>query len=300
MKRIGLAIMIFLALLTACGSAASRTGSSAPEAPLPAGRQVEADSGEQSAGEGGAQPAADYRSATQQNAAQTQRLVIQTAEVSLLVADVVQAEAQARQIATRFGGYVLGLQTSGDDENRQTTITMRVPAQQFDATLNALYGLAQRVESSTIEGQDVTEEFVDLESRKRNLEAVEARLLQFLNQAQRVQDLLEINQRLAEVQGQLEEIEGRMRYLRESAAYSTITARLLQPPMVSARPEPGWSPLRTAAQATSALLSFGQVLADVLIVLAIWAPVWLLPLLLLRWLLRRTRRVSVPPSQPSS
>lgn len=314
MKRSGIILLLIFTLLTACGSAATSQTGSAPQSGAVSDR-VDVDvkpAAEQPAAApmpADAAAGANQIDVAREIAAQQERLVIRTANLQLLVADVETAEAQVRRLAEERGGYVLNASASGEESRRRATITFRVPATQFDAAINALAALAEKVDSREIQGQDVTDEFVDLESRKRNLEAVEARLLQFLSEARRVEDLLQINQQLAEVQGQIEQIEGRIRYLRESAAMSTITATLYMREVVAVVPEPAWSPMATARLAANQLLSFGQAVANVIIVVAVWFPVWLPLALLGLWFRRRQRRAraigstappsSLPPSPPA-
>ncbi len=80
-----------------------------------------------------------------------------------------------------------------------------------------------------LQGQDVTEEYVDLASRLKAKQVVEKRLLGFMDKAVNAGDLLKFSSQLAEVQEQIEQIQGRMRYLDQNVAYSTVSLRLYQP-----------------------------------------------------------------------
>ncbi|HPD42084.1 MAG TPA: DUF4349 domain-containing protein, partial [Anaerolineae bacterium] len=95
-------------------------------------------------------------------------------------------------------------------------------------------------------GQDVTDEYVDLQSRLGNLEATRDRIRTFLDQAQTVDEALRVNEQLAAVEAQIEQVKGRMVYLRERSAYSTITVQLdpelPSAPEVTPVPTPTWSP----------------------------------------------------------
>ena len=83
--------------------------------------------------------------------------------------------------------------------------------------------LGEEVTTDTVSGQDVTEEYVDLQSRERNLLAAEQSLLDLYNRARDVQDALSIQRELTGVRGQIEQIQGRMQYLKKSSDSSQIS-----------------------------------------------------------------------------
>ncbi len=280
-------ILALIILLAACGGAQSAamptSAPAAAEAPAAPATDAERGAALEEA-PGGA--AGGTASQPQQPAAQ--RLVIKNANLSLLVEDVAGAEARVRARANELGGYVVSVQTSGSDEYLSSVITFRVPADRFEEALAGVEGLARKVLSRGVSGDDVTEEFVDLESQLRNLDATRTRLLDLMTRATRVEDALQVNQALTDVQGQIEQIQGRMKYLRTSAAFSTITADLQPvPPPPSIIDSEGWQPLRVAQEALAGLVDFGQGLVSVAIVFLVWSPVWLPLLLLARWGWRR-------------
>jgi hypothetical protein len=286
-------------LLNACGGASQTAGGvamEAPAAPMANDSFVEREAAIEARPE-------DISTQSQPQPPGGQRLVIRNASVSIQVESVSEAEAILRARAEQLGGYIVSVQTSGSDAGMTSVVTFRVPAERFEEALSGVEGLARRVLARSVSGQDVTEEFVDLSSRLRNLEATRDRLLELLARAERVEDALQVNQALSDVQGQIEQIQGRMKYLRESAALSTISAELrplpATPPIID---EDSWQPLLVAREALTGLISFGQALLNLAIVLLIWSPIWLTLLLAGRWGLRRlgTRRTNrIPPVPPA-
>ncbi|MBV9791307.1 MAG: DUF4349 domain-containing protein [Chloroflexi bacterium] len=274
--------------------AAEEPAAAAPEAPQDtAGKPAGGNAGSDS----------DDRQVAERNAqGQFNRLVIRTANIALVVDNVDSTESRLRQIAESRGGYVLGSQVSGDEDQRRAEISFKVPATRFDEALAEVAKLALEVESQDVEGQDVTDQYVDLSSRLRNLQAVEARLIDFLQQAQKVEEALQVNQQLSEIQGQIEEAEGRIAYLKESAAYSTINVSMRGEAVVVIEPDRSWSPASTARNAANSVIAFAQVVADILIVFAVWFPIWLPALILSVWLWRRSRRAPAPttPTTPTT
>ena len=227
-----------------------------------------------------------------------QRLVIKTADLSLQVDSARDAEAALRTLVGQLGGYVVKVETSGTDEQMSSRVTFRVPANRFDQALSGVQGLAKKVLARTVSGDDVTEEFIDLDSRLKNLEATRDRLQSFLDKATTVEDALKVNQSLSDLQGQIEQIKGRRQFLQQSAALSTISVSLSPVPAVAPIvTEEGWQPLSVARDALRGLVGFGQGLATLAIVALVWAPVWL-PIVFLGWWLRR--RLSGRRNQPKA
>ncbi|HXF83004.1 MAG TPA: DUF4349 domain-containing protein, partial [bacterium] len=125
------------------------------------------------------------------------------------------------------GGFVAASSTSRADRTPQGAFTVRVPAARFSAVLLEVERLGT-VESRRVSGQDVTEEFVDLQARLRNLERHESRLQSFMDRATRVGDLLAIERELARVRGEIEVLTGRLRFLEHQVALATVEVALRQ------------------------------------------------------------------------
>jgi hypothetical protein len=157
-----------------------------------------------------------------------QRMVIKNASVALVVEDVTSALQQITTMATVNGGYVINSNIREDQNRLYADISFRVTADKFDQTLQSLHGIAVDVRSETTSGQDVTEEYVDLEAQLHNLEASETQLLALMDKAGTVEEILKVQQQLTATRGQIEQIKGRMQYLEQSAALSVIYASLEQ------------------------------------------------------------------------
>jgi Domain of unknown function (DUF4349) len=293
LARIVPILALSLALVACGGSTASEfkpinqgLEGAAPAAPAMDARSTSSGGGATALEQGNA-PSEAQAPAGQQD---LQRLVIKTADLSLQVDSARDAEAALRTLVGQLGGYIVKVETNGTDENMSSRVTFRVPADRFDQALSGVQGLAKKVLARTVGGDDVTEEFVDLESRLRNLEATRDRLQSFLDKATTVEDALKVNQSLSDLQGQIEQIKGRKQFLQQSAALSTISVSLSPVPAIAPIvAEEGWQPLAIARDALRGLVSFGQGLATLAIVVLVWAPVWLPIVLLALWLRRRLR-----------
>jgi len=165
-----------------------------------------------------------------ESASQSLRLVIKDGFITLHVADIDTALGQITAIAGQHGGYVLSSESTQYNVYKSADITITVRAEDFDTAMTELRAIAIDVLDERVEGQDVSTEFVDLESRLRNLEATAERLRGFLDDAKTVEEALEINEELAVIEAEIEEVRGRMNYLQTRAALSTITVSLTTDP----------------------------------------------------------------------
>lgn len=224
------------------------------------------------------------------------RLVIKTGNLSLLVRNTQETVEKVKTIAETRNGFVLSARTYFTDEKEQHlkgTVTIKVPSVQFEETVKELKELALKVTSEHVQGQDVTEEYTDLESRLRNLEATEEQLLEIMDRAGEISDVLEVQRELTNTRRQIETIKGRMEYLAESADMSTISVHIATQESELPVVEEQWKPLRVAKNALRSTVSFWQSVGSGVIWLAIFtAPLAILITLgiFLRKTLHKTKK----------
>lgn len=217
------------------------------------------------------------------------RMVVKTADLGIRSEDVRGSAEEARLVAGRFGGEVLSSRVYAGSGPVSAELVLSVPSGEFEAALDELRGLGNRVTTDTVEGQDVTEEFVDLESRERNLLAAEESLLALYDRAESVEDTLTVERELTDIRGQIEEAQGRIQYLERRTATSEIILHL--EPVVTAPPQQTWSPSAVAARAWDASLGVLQAAATAFISAVVFCW-WLLPPLAVGLLLWRRGRVT--------
>ncbi len=220
----------------------------------------------------------------------TTRMIVRSAELRVIVSDTSKAVAEATRSVEAVGGYVAGSQIWRDGELLRARLTLRVPSDKLTPALAQLRAIAKRVENETVTSEDVSEEFVDLEARTRNLEATEEELRQLLvvarQNSRKASDVLEVHTQLTQIRGQIEQVKGRMRYLSQVAAMSSIAMELTPDALAQPVVEPGWQPLVVAKNALRTLLRAGQVLANG----AIWLLIFGLPVGLLAFVLWKGMR----------
>ncbi len=221
------------------------------------------------------------------------RMVIRTAKLGLVVKDVSAALEQVRALADAHNGYVTESDSHQDGDYTVASITLQVPTQEFDAVITRLHALGLKPAQETISSSDVTDEYTDLQSQLRNLQATEARLLALQAKADQLTDILTIDRELRQVQGDIEQAQGRINYLSQRSAMSTITVSLTPETLpVAVTPLAGWDAAAVVQRAWFASLDLLAGAATVVITAAVFLW-WTVPLALLAaWVLRRPRRAA--------
>ena len=228
----------------------------------------------------------------------TERMVVRTADLDLIVPDTEKAMDQIEALAEELGGYVVSLNTYQYQEGVEASITFRVPADSFDTAIERVREIATTVRRESISGQDVTEEYVDLEARLRHLQAKEAQLLEFLDQAEDTEAVMQVYEELSRTQEEIERVRGRMQYLENQTAMATITVSLIPDELAQPLEVRGWNLPGTIRNAVELLLDVLEFTIKSLIyltivglptVLVIAAFVYAL-VSLGRWTFRRLRK----------
>jgi hypothetical protein len=211
--------------------------------------------------------------------AAAKRMIVRTADVRIVVADTAKAVDAITRSAEAGGGYVATSSIWREGELLRAKLTLRVPADKLTATLASIRGLARRVENETIASDDVSQEYVDVESQVRNLEATEAELRELLKVARvnskKASDVLEVHQQLTVIRGQIEQARGRMRYLTQVTSMAAIGLEVVPDAIAQPVVEPGWQPLVEVRDASRALIGMLQKVVTA----AIWFVIYVVPIL---------------------
>lgn len=145
--------------------------------------------------------------------------------------------------------------------------------------------------NTTLNTQDVSNDYIDTQSRLTNLKGEQQRLLTLMSNAQNLSDILTIDQRLTDVEGQIEQIEAHLNDLKGQTTFYTVAINLQ--PIGTAAPaqQPAaWSPLAVWQGAASAFVAVGQVLLTIFIWLLMFS-VYIVPFVIIAWLVRRWRHI---------
>jgi hypothetical protein len=166
----------------------------------------------------------------------TERKITRNASLELTVENVLDSVQQVEGITIAAGGFVssssLAVTEGDEDEDIETaTVKIRVPADTYNDVISGLRDIGE-VRAQSSETQEVTQEYTDLQSRLRNLEATEGRYLDLLSRAETIPDILSLDDRLSSVRGEIEQVQGRVNVLDDLTDLATISVRLVLPVVV--------------------------------------------------------------------
>lgn len=157
------------------------------------------------------------------NQPQSNQMIIYHASITIEVKDFNKAKDSLEQLIVEKKGYIANSSSQQiSDGQVEGSLSVRIPQEHFQQFLDEIEDLSVKVHHQSIEGMDVTEEYVDLSSRLKSREAVEERLLQFMQEAQKTEDLLKISADLGKIQEEMEQIKGRIKYLQNQVSLSTV------------------------------------------------------------------------------
>jgi hypothetical protein len=155
--------------------------------------------------------------------------IIKTAYLTIEVKDVPGAVETLNTLASQKGGYISSTNVQKNYNDRLSgSVILRVPAPEFDSTLAGVRALGT-VKSSSTQGQDVTEEYVDIQAQKTSYQNQLAQYNEIMKRAVKVEDVITVQQQIDRVQTELNRLEGRLKYLNSRIDFSTITVNLEEP-----------------------------------------------------------------------
>ena len=237
-------ILVLLAaiLLAGCGSAASKfSATSVPASRMVMEREVPVEVMKEAAPAAQeealmaqpamAQPASEQSMAgsvpsfeeVQASVSAQNRIIVRTVGMSIVVSNIFGTVDRIGDVARELGGWVV---SSDRGSIHYGQVSVRVPAQVLDAAVKRIRGLAVEVEAESSTSQDVTDEYVDSNSRLRSLRATEESLLNLLARANDVEDALRVQRELVELQAEIESLVGRIKFLEQTAAFSLVNVVL--------------------------------------------------------------------------
>lgn len=217
--------------------------------------------------------------------------IIKNGDLNVQVNDADASSKEISQIAKDNGGEVFSSNFYKNANNAQSgTITVKVPVQNFEKTFEALKKVSSLVNSQSTSGNDVTEQYTDLQSRLRNKQAEEQAFVKILDKADKITDIISVTRELSRVRGEIEVLQGRIKYIDSQSDMSTITIFLTEDRNITV--SDSWRPFQLMKNTINSLLKDVQGFINFLIVLIIRViPVFLAYILIFYILYKIGRKI---------
>ncbi|WP_243292312.1 DUF4349 domain-containing protein [Bacillus sp. FJAT-47783] len=156
------------------------------------------------------------------------RKVMYNAHIRADVSDLEKVKHTLEKEATTLGGYVVQANVTEMEQQIEGFLSFRIPQGKMEEFIDFIQKQVDHVSSEQVSGIDVTEEYVDLQSRLSSKQSVEKRLIELMDRAEKMEDVLNISSELAKVQEEIEQIKGRIQYLENKTDYATVDVYLLE------------------------------------------------------------------------
>lgn len=222
------------------------------------------------------------------------RLVVQNSSLSLLVDDVQTTQTTIIQKTREFGGYMVNSYLSRPQDAPNATITVRLPAKNLDAALAFLRSLGVKVISENLVGEDVTDQYVDIEARLATLVRTQLKFEAIMDQATKVPEILEVQRELINLQTQIDALKGQQNYLAKSSEMAKITVYLSTDELaLPYAPTESWRPNVILKEAVRSLIGAFRKLGTAVIWLAVYTVIWL-PLAIIMIVYKRKKSKNAP------
>jgi len=225
---------------------------------------------------------------------QADRSIIKTGEITVEVDNVAETTGAVRALALELDGYISSSFQGEFEES--ATLTMRIPADRFDDAIAAIHDLGGDVKAEATREEDVTAAVVDIEARLTNLRAAEVEYRELMDRAERIEDILAIQNQLFQVRGEIEAMQAQLAYYNDQADLATLTVSIIPGAVEQATTD--FDPGAIVQEAVAQLVGFGQWLVGA----GIWFVIVGLPALVVLGIalfigFRVLRRISPNPAK---
>lgn len=219
---------------------------------------------------------------------QQERVLIQRAESRIEVEKMSEKMRRIEQLLSFYGGYLADMNTQQMSYRNEVVMSLRIPAERFRPMLDSLRGMAVRVEQENIHAEDVTEEYVDLQTRLKTKKQVRDRYEDILRtKAKTVEEVLLAEEKIRRLQEEIEAQEGRLRYLANRSTLSQIQLSMYENiDQLIVADGPAWYANFLDDTKSALGFGFGMVKNIFLAILGLW-PI----LLIVFWLIYKRKRI---------
>ncbi len=209
--------------------------------------------------------------------------------INLLVEGIDAAVNDLKAVNGMFGGVITNIYDNGRGNDRNVSITVKVPVGKFELFYEELRKIDGEVTYANVSTTDVTEEYIDITSRLANLKSTEAQLVKVLERAETVTDILAVQRELNTVRGDIESYEQRKRYFDSQTDYSFISVSFSVDKTGLNVTEDEWKPWGEVKAAVKSLIEVLKGFVNMVIWIVIFSPIVLIPFFVVKYLVKRKK-----------
>jgi hypothetical protein len=209
------------------------------------------------------------------NASEYGLILIKTGSLNFAVKDLDTAYQSIKTKIQNSNGYITSENSRG---SKNTNLVIKVPVSDFHQLLELIEKEADQeyLVTKSVNSQDVTEEYIDVESRIKSKKAIETRYLEILTKARNVTEILKVEKELGKIRTEIEQSEGRLQYLRNRSNYSTISLTIYEFQVSEVKPvQPIEKPSLISKMKNSLIIGWGQVESLLLFLISNWFAILL-------------------------
>ena len=151
-----------------------------------------------------------------------QQKIIRNGSMNISVKNAPAARQELNHLIEKNKAYVGNEQLNNTDYETTYSIQIRVPAEHLDSLVADIEKLTGTVTFKSIEAKDVTEEYIDLESRLTNKKAYLEQYRTLLKSARSIEDILKVQEQIRVLEEEIESVTGRLKYLTNQVDLSTL------------------------------------------------------------------------------
>jgi hypothetical protein len=192
-----------------------------------------------------------------------------TGNLSIEVTNIDETIETLQTLISQYGGRITN-SDSREFEVRYANVTILIPSKSFDELLNSIKGISVKVKNENISANDVTEEFIDIESNLNVMKNTESRFLALFSETENVEEILQVEIELMRIRGNIDSLEGRMNYLNKTTNNSILNLSIEEKMSVTGN---SWSVVDSFNDSIREFVSFSKHLANLIIKLVIFSPV---------------------------
>lgn len=216
------------------------------------------------------------------------RLIIQDTGLSLQVKDVAKTIDEIEKSTREFGGFLINSNLSKPEGGASGFISVRIPEVKRKEAMTAFKNMAVKVVSESVNGNDVTDQYTDLQAQLDVLQKTKVKFEEILDRATAVNDLLNVQQQLTSLQQQIDSVKGQQKYYEQSAKLSKITIYLSTDELaLPYAPTNEWRPTVVFKEAVRSFLGALRNIGNLIIWAVVFAPIIIPIILIVRYFKRK-------------